>query len=150
MLFLKSNQPNKFVGGHQFLVFRTLTAYISSILFVSVLFTKLPELRKTLIFSNSFHTSNNRDEQLFKNFFITLITLSENSIKLSIAVAGLSVNQNLRCDMWKHLHHHPETILFRTKRWILLGFFTNHKSVSTIPGKEKQIPGNILLLTLYC
>lgn len=93
ILFLKSNQPNKFVGGHQVLVFCTLTVYISSILFVSVLFTKLPELRKTLIFSNSFHTSNNRDEQLFKNFFITLITLRENSIKLSIAVAGLSVTK---------------------------------------------------------
>lgn len=53
ILFLKSNQPNKFVGGHQFLVFCTLTAYISRAFVVSVLVIK-PELRKTLIFSNSF------------------------------------------------------------------------------------------------
>ena len=66
-----------------------------------------------------------------------LITPSANSIELSRDIAGLSVTKSLRCDPWKHLHHHPEIILFRKMRWILLEFFINHDSVLTIPGKEE-------------
>ena len=67
ILLLRHSQVSKVaVLDIDFWYFYTFTVHVLSTLFISVLFTKLLALGKALVFSNSFYTYDDRDEQYLK------------------------------------------------------------------------------------